>query len=581
MALKDDLRQIARMVRTGLDEHGDAERLAHEISDRLDNAKAHYPEAPDLNAVVEDVDQLKLRTLEAEFHYQNGHYESAAETLAPIWNLLAPRLEYRPFQSQTDPALLRQKLWALLHYVFYKHYAHEGHPLVAVAAFKRINEVILAELKRPSYNPSGTLAICNYFLKQGYRANRDFSQAELHFLEAQKHIQDRIIRRLNDAADGKDIDIESEIAYKDVFSARVISGLSWIALQEGHLTRSEHLLRSAETILIHRHHHQESLKLFLEVLRLVSMLRRAPFDSEAHSTALNQLAHYFERCKAMDDVAGQFRCASELSRGYLDLAEFANDRSSRAFSLHDAQKWIKDLPHAGDTRSRIHYSLLASRVALLRDDPQTAHSNIDAAFTCAKDNSVMREHKAEITIALALYHEHLRQFDIAEIKLAEVLKDIHSQQGDTANGQHLRDPVLEGECYLLRARIALHRRKLDWVEEHLGNWDRFSHVVENYYLHHLAESIRADVKRQRTEQPPHAEVEYDFDLFEDNDPSQPVIVTITERLAAFEKWMWKSVIERHPDLNQKQKAAAYGVTRHQIETILKRLELPKGPKNIE
>src|SRR5579872_7439195 len=131
MTAEDDLRQLTRMIRTGLDGAGNAAELSAAIDAAIAKAEAAYS-AVDPKRLVEDVTRLRLCTLKAEAYYQKGQCQRAVETLTPVWNILKPRLDRTPasrFHTGQTPnaSLLRQQLWALLHYVFYRYYTLEGH----------------------------------------------------------------------------------------------------------------------------------------------------------------------------------------------------------------------------------------------------------------------------------------------------------------------------------------------------------------------------------------------------------------------------------------------------------------------
>src|ERR1700722_8482042 len=129
------LRELMQLVRTGLyrdgstlvGSHALAVDLQALIRDAIASAK-NTTTYGDPTLLVEDIDQLKLCCLEAESYYQHGNITEAVAVLTPVWLTLKPHLDkspQRPFQQKPDSTLLRQKLWALLHYVFYKYYTLE------------------------------------------------------------------------------------------------------------------------------------------------------------------------------------------------------------------------------------------------------------------------------------------------------------------------------------------------------------------------------------------------------------------------------------------------------------------------
>ena len=247
-------------------------------------------------------------------------------------------------EPTANPKLLRQKIWALMNYVFYLYGWLEGKNLKAIEYFKQIELVIAKELETPDYHPSGTLAVLHFYTGFCCRAVGDFQMAERHFLDAQKEAQKRIEKKLADADQvqrriherclvAKDhaftekgfleaeaarnlIDRDYEIAYNTVFSARITgSGLGWGALFQGRLLKAEQLLRTALALLASTR--QESLKLTLESTLWLAMRHRARCNSPEYEEGMEGLEACLIRFQRGADIAGYNRCRTELAWAYL------------------------------------------------------------------------------------------------------------------------------------------------------------------------------------------------------------------------------------------------------------------------
>jgi len=138
---------------------------------------------------LDEVGKLKLITLEAEltsraagskmqFAYSNRRGISASQ----------PRTmgKGRPFEKSDSRRLRRQKIWALMLYVFVAEYRLEGNEATSFSHFRRIKEIITSDLQADGYTPHGTLALCNYFLGLCFRI-AGFAESEACLLEAQRH----------------------------------------------------------------------------------------------------------------------------------------------------------------------------------------------------------------------------------------------------------------------------------------------------------------------------------------------------------------------------------------------------------
>jgi hypothetical protein len=569
-SVKDELRKITRMLRTGLDRGGTAVDLKKDIQEAIGAVKERDPN------LLDEADRLRLCTCEAEYEYQNGKLKAAIDILTPIWNELKPRLEtWGPanlLQSDGNTPALRQKLWACMHYVFFYYYELTGHNALAIKAFILIHKIICGELHKDNYTPFGTLSLYHYFIGQAYRAHRNFLKAEDHFLEAQKHLQNRIDGKRNDVRNGKPVDMGHEVDYQTVFSARVITGLSWLALHEGRLKHAETLLCTAQLHLAGTH--QESLKLFIESIMWIAVLRRAPFGSEDQRNAIKELTRCFGEFDRMGDLAGCLRCATELARGHLDLVEFHSDNKALLnINVREAKQWMAHMDNPPDPRTRVHFHLLNTRRALQANDHDLAVDNVSDARDIAVAHKIWQECGVEIMVMESSYFFHRGDKLKAKGTIEKALWSIERRRRESRDSDqpHLPDPVLEGECYIRLGLLAVADGLVQEAKEHFDEWEKLSQFVENHYLHRLATMLHDDIKSTKQ---PYPATAYDFAVFDSTGIKQ----TLYERRNQFEKWMLQSVIDRWPPerrpLTLAKLGAVYGEEGEEVkkDTMRRRLE---------
>jgi len=507
MVLPDRIHKVMRMTRAGIPVEGDIREFHNRLWEEIKSLESELAATP---VAFGELGAIRVATLKAEAFYQSGQTSKAVETLAPLWerfhSLLAPRADRVPPKGH---GLLRQKLWALLHYIFYRFYALEGNYAQALIFLKKLRTVINRQLKRPSYRPAGTLALTYYVMGHCYRANRDFVKAEKCFLLAQVEGQYRIDKKLKEHTEmtkahetaptessgekesARVVDREYELGYNLVFTSRVLgAGLSWVATQEGRLVRGEQLARAAICILAGTG--QESLRVLLESIVLVATRRRATFGSREESEVLRDLEGCYAKFAKCGDIPGQFRCASELVRGHLDRVEFLD--TEKTGSLVAAKRWLDTLSKVCDVRKELRYRLQHSRFLLLSGDVSGALARLGKPpnpHVTEKNRDNANEHsEGKVTfenLAAAIYLEQ-GQTETARSRLNKSLSSL--QAHSSRRGRRSLDPVLEAECHLLFAKAAILDGDFKGAKRHLGRWEAMSESVENNYLHVLGRRLR-------------------------------------------------------------------------------------------
>jgi hypothetical protein len=540
------LREVLQMVRTGVFPGRYIADMQGLISDALRRLKTEQRRHPGL---FDEVERLRLLTLEAEVYQENGEFYAASNTLEPVWTSLKRRLDgwskLCPMEPTGNAALCRQKIWAALNYVFFKYYRLEGKQRLALQYFLRLEKVIRDELQTDIYEPYGTRALCHYYAGICYNVLGS-TEVERHLLEAQKDTYARANRELS----GQTIvaaERNSEIVYKNVFSARILSGLARLALQQGQLVRAEHLLYAAQSLLMGTQ--QIALQRFIAVYLCTVIRRRAAYTEPAYQNSLDELESYFQMYRQGKDPTGQLRCASELARGYLDWAEFNDTERTRL--LGKAEHWLNRIPKdAPIAAENLRSELLRTRLHLLRGDVEVA---LDVLLEPEEiiEGDLSLECGIELSLMEALCCLHLTPPGIqkAQIHIEKGLETIRRRRNAIDKSEWRSEPALEAECYLLLAKTKLMIGNFDAAQKHLDEWKILRQFVDNHYLRHLGGVLQDEVNRKGPR------FERMFDAY---DPvTGRMNKTIVECLDDYEAWL-RSALASHGITKKKDLAKFYG-----------------------
>jgi tetratricopeptide (TPR) repeat protein len=536
--------QLMRMIRIGfpLDNQG-----------KPTGRKAHIKEA--INALKKtateqsfgEIDQLRLATLEAEFYQQCGKHLESERVLEPIWDRLWPEWNGPgPLRVTKDRRLLRQQVWALLHYVFYHHYHVTGQHKPALDAFVRIEKIVQLKLQSPGYCPFGTLALCNYFLGLCYRVNRGFVDAEQRMLVAQEYTYERVKRELK-RTDISQERKQYEIDYKDLFSARILSGLGWISLQQGYLSRAEQHLRTAQNCLVGVR--QETIGVWVDTLLSMAIRRRTACDSPDYEYCLEELERRYAEASETHELTRQ-RCAFELVRGYLDLAEFGGETSTNKNDcLREAQQWLATVRDLSSSKASQRYHLHMLRFQLVAGQGDAAEATLKELKKLV--GHAVPPQRAALIMEAYLYFSQ-KDLEAARAAVDKALAQILPfSETDGVREYRVPDPVLEAECYVLLARICAAQNDYSGSRHYLDRWRLLSQFVENHYLHRLAKQIITD-------QLPFF-LESQYPIFDGE--SGGVIMTIVKRVELFERWLIENAQMRYPEFGHRELANIYGMNR--------------------
>jgi hypothetical protein len=560
----DCLDEVVRMVRIGMMRDGTVTGIEENLAAAIETLKLRDS---DRSSPLDEVSRIKLEVAEAMFFYQEGRYFDATRVLQSRWEELKPQLDKGILAGprkdwKLNRPLTGQKVWAAMHYVFYDYYTCKGEYQRAIEEFKRIQQVILTAMSHGGIEPHTTFALFHYFIGQCYRAQRNFPLAEEHFFHAQQESVRRIEERIKATAitSGRAVGLGYEVAYNNVFSARVLgAGLSWVALHEGRLLKAAHLLSTAKALLACTG--LTSLKHFMDMKFFAVMRRRARFDSPEYWEAMNDLEKCAEQFELGGDQFGKLRCARELVRGYLDLAEFGKDDKSS--NLHQAKKWLDVLEAAKTTRSEVRYALQHVRYLFVTGDvvgTQRVYESANSLVLGGGDIAI--ESRIDLANMGALLAISRKKYDTARYLIENELDSPRSDSVVSDENRHI-DPVLEGECYLLLTDAANRQGDDKAARDYLRRWELLSNFVENYYLHHIAKTLRRELKTPRFIRDSSIKFENKF---------------LTAHMREYAEWLKDRVAEKYPDANNPKLAKIFGVSQATISRARKDGRLPPKTK---
>lgn len=524
----DCLREIKRMVRAGVS------RVDHRI-----DIVSHVPAAIErLHTHAKSVDcdftvatHYGLARLEADWLHQTGRTAEAVSLVEPVWidkenSLLACGLPDHPLEPGNDRTLLREIIWTLMFYAFHNHCTLKGEFKTALRHLNRLRKVIDEELGQHQRESLATRAIWNYFAGQCYLGLRHFANAGKHFLRAQDYAQQRTDRQLKEGPGDPKFDRAYEIGYNNVFAAQVLgNGLGRVAIHEGHLTRAEQLVRTSLALITGTSHYR--LRASLACLLATCLRRREPFGTKAYDRALARLKSCFREFKERGDTSGERRCALELARGYLDLAEYRPER--RDESMVEAAEWVARLAASDGIRNEIRYHMINARLQLVNRDIVSARTELGAAYKAAKRSA---DTLKEFAIPLAVVKSLI---SIAENNAAKVKTFIETElekfrPGRVTVSDVILDPVREAECHLVVAHAAHLSGHAQTAARYFRRWQTTGRLIENNHLRTFAKNLGS------TFDGPRFELGFEFSME----------IPIPQRIEHFRDFLLWSAVTRFP-----------------------------------
>ena len=555
------LSAVTEMVRTG--RRHPAFEAGRDFQDALKKAIALLrEEASRAPLVFTPNERLRLDTAEAEMHSQNGRHSDAAAILAGFWK-----------SWQTDKGNVgtswpenRPRLVAAMQYIYASLIAR-GKATDALRELQRVRR-FLPDIKNDSERRgAGTWAVWSYLMGVSCRMNRDYVGAEGNLGDAQEWMHVRTERAI--AESHGDVDaLAGEIAYRNVFSARVLAALGWVDMQRGRLVHAQQILLTAETMILDTSH--EPLRLFIQSLYWVAVRRTEPYHTDKHHKAMEKLEVCFHAFSSTEDLTGQRRCASEIVRGCLDAAEcsaLANNAGDVPTLLQSAKRWLENLQRAQPIgsepgrvdRHRIRWLRLSHEAGirpLLLDTPLPPPVPAAAPLTVVDD-----------LLLRARTPDGNRRAKDTEVD--DAVGALRDSLDECVNSKR-PNPVREAECYLALAYVFHLDHQPEKAQTFLDRWSLMHQFVENAFLHALADELCSRQPRQPFLVP----WEFAVRGFSEEGEDGRKPPTIRSELDRFERWLLSSVCERFNVKSLTKLGVAHGTSRDTVRRRLNALGLP-------
>jgi hypothetical protein len=471
-------------------------------------------------------DKLHFRLLEAEFEYAFGRSTRAAARLNGLvsdelklrealeanqqQNGAGSREKRRKFADDTDtPQMLQTKIWSLMGTLFFYDYSVNGDVESPVRGLNALLNVVNKELQslmrralttpnRRTYEPHGTRTQIYLFLAQVHRTKFERSRTEDCFRRAQVESAARLVRELHNAEDAPLEERHERRATAVQFSVattvRVLGGLGRMGMLGGRLNASRQLWQSCLTLLVPTGH-MPLRRVVTSHLAIIDRRLAQPGHPDWHK-AIEQIEQLFH-AEFKTDFDGRRRCAQDLARGYLELAETfgaEDDRGKRTDALKKADgytDWLEALARdrGADTGAAERYRahLLRARRWLLDEPPdieraaeeeRLAAEELHAHPACALDLAGFDHVRLGLTSALLTHVRSTRQPEDAQLfeTAAKAWKSLIRE------AQKIGHRELECESWLRLALLQGRQKHFDDVGASLFEGERLVMALDNAAL---------------------------------------------------------------------------------------------------
>ncbi|MBZ5533447.1 MAG: hypothetical protein LAO20_18620 [Acidobacteriia bacterium] len=561
---KSALRTLRLLVRNGLPREHTIEspsQLQAEIHKVLESLE------PSLSR-FSLLDSLMYQSLLAESHAMFGRIDDAIKVLEPAPGK-GPAVEMLSFLDASaragraqlpenylaDKKLLRQAIWLLMNYLFFRFY-EKGSYEPCLQHLTQLETVILGDLKSANHIPNGTLSRLYYYRSHCFRGLRRFVDVERDLMRSQEHANQRLKHKLNSPAalsesqnilGKKAIDPLSISEHRDfaiICTARILAfGFGWTELNRGRLSRARRLLLSAETLLLPSGH--QAMKQLVQFLLAIIERRLSTPGSPEYEQAILNIKMQREIYASMKSSVGELRAVQELARAYLDWVDLLdwstkqNDHEQRRSVLLNEARTIgdqfKELSETAEAHWKCRYKFIDVRLACQLDNPR-----YDIERKLLELKELIEDGQPEFEIP---YHvlqgyvfNRLAKWASSIDPLQEALKGIGN------------DPLLEAEIRLLLAESFVGTNNLVKAEEESSRWATLSQSVQNCYLRNFAAHVDGIIESSR--RPFHIDFYGGLDLDKN-----------TKNL---EIWLLRTAQKRCPDATENDVADLLRTTRSKI-----------------
>ncbi len=451
------------------------------------------------------LESLLYESLVAEYHAMFGRIEDAVHALEPqpgkgnaaeLFIALdksaekgAPTL---PQEYLADQKLLRQAIWLLMNYIFFRFYEKNSFER-GLRHLDQLEIVVSRHLASDGYTPHGTLSRLYYYRSHCLRGLRRFQEVEHDLLCSQEHANLRLKIKLESLAPGtKDgsktqqigLDAKLKSEHRDfavICTARILGfGFGWTELNRGRLTRAKRLLLSADTLLLPTGH--QAMKQLVKFLLATIARRLTATGSDEYKREMRALEKQLRIYQQMKSLVGQLRAVQELARGYLDWVDFltwspksGDSKTERNEVLEKARKFtsdFKELSSHADPHWKCRHRFMDVRLACHLDEARNkVNEKLNDLGRLIQRSQ--REFELEYHVLRGYALNRIGDWTFALDPLQTALKKIEN------------DPLLEAEVRLLLAECFARTGNLVKAAEERAHWVELRRNVDHSYLRDL------------------------------------------------------------------------------------------------
>ena len=497
----DPLETLRKMVRIGLYADSDLKTWALTLETEIEKIEKLARPSNGSPSSLNQTAQIQFVCLKAEFLDLAGRYDHAEIVLDRHVSTGYRQFRERIKNIQGSPPepsskvedydrWLRQIVWLHMQYAWVKYF-RAGEFKEAILYLNQLEAFIQDELcvRWPSY---GTLSRLFYYIGHCQRSLRCFKESVKYFLKSQDAAERRFLQKQENYKNLYPDETEQRRMQRLNIHRRFAvlctakglgSGLAWNAIHQGRLTRAQELCASASTLLLGTG--QEPIKAFVKSNRLIALRRASAASTEDAGKAMTGLANLMRKYRSIDDPIGELRCGAEFIRGYTDFLEFwgGTKPDRRKAKLHVSQHITSLLLIASRLKGQswgVRLRLMQIRFSMAVSDDQIESSTLEEVRAIVLRNSDMSI-QAEGLIISAIICARLKK----PLEGIEALNRALELVTD--------DPVIEAECNLILANFQCELGDIAAAKNTVRKWKSVERLVENAYLHRLAEIVELNI----------------------------------------------------------------------------------------
>jgi tetratricopeptide (TPR) repeat protein len=387
--------------------------------------------------------------------------------------------------TEKERALLKAKLWAVVHYtqVQYRTRLYTEARDNAEACMRTVQH-LLVDVDHPMY---GTRSRLCFVLGQTYRQLQQYTRSRACFLDALDFSYNRLAFK-KITLDAKRFQQEQLAISRGIALASAL-GIGWLDLVSGRLQQARPLIALGRSLLFPTNDWVN--KAYVDLLYGSLQRLMAGYDSEKLQAAMTILQHPYEAFAR--HLPYRARAAHQLA-----LALFYSGEYEKAMYYVDQVRTISD--GIGDAWWYCNALITQSRIERKTHKLEEAIRSAETALNKARE---AKELLAEVDALIASGEAHL------ELEEYKVAKELFA----TARARGAENAQVRAVCHLHLASTFLRENNLRDAEEHLNCWSQLKDQIENAVVQAQGNRVETEFKiRMNDFVVPRAEPHLNFEV---------------------------------------------------------------------